>query len=74
MSKEAKMKNKEAIDLIDEIYKLQNVIIKKANTELISDVDFSIKIALKDIIYLCGITQDKVVSAIDKLTAKDEYL
>lgn len=69
------MKNKEAIDLLDEIYKLQDTIIKKANTELTeSGVDFSIKIALKDIIYIYGITQDKAINAMHKLTIEDEAL
>lgn len=68
------MKNKEAIDLLDDIYKMQDVITKKANTELLAEVDFSIKIALKDIIYIFGITQDKAINAIHKLTTKDECL
>lgn len=69
------MKHKEAIDLIDDIYKLQNAIIKKANTELVSSgVDLSIKIALRDIIKLCGITQDKAINAMHKLTIDDEAL
>lgn len=69
------MKNKEAIDLIDEIYKMQDTIIKKANTELVSSgVDLSIKIALKDIVHICGITQDKAINAMHKLTIEDEAL
>lgn len=67
-------KQKEAIDLLDEMYKLQDTIIKKANTEILSGVDLSIKIALKDIIKICEITQDKAINAIHKLTAKDETL
>lgn len=68
------MENKEVIDLLDEMYKMQDVIIKKANTELLAEVDFSIKIALKDIIYICGITQDKAINAMHKLTIEDETL
>ena len=68
------MKDKEVIDLIDEMQKHQNIIIKKANTELLEEVDFSIKIALKDIIYICGITQDKAINAMHKLTIEDETL
>ena len=69
------MENKEAIDLIDEMYKLQDAIIKKANTELVSSgVDLSIKIALRDIIKLCDVTQDKAINAMHKLTIEDEAL
>jgi len=68
------MKNKEAIDLINEIYKLQETIIKKANTEILSGVDLSLKIALKDIIKICEITQDKAVDAIHKLTIEDDSI
>lgn len=69
------MENKEAIDLLDEMYKLQDAIIKKANTELVSSgVDLSIKIALRDIIHICDVTQDKAINAIHKLTIEDEAL
>ena len=69
------MDKNEVIDLIDNIYKLQDTIIKKANTELVeSGVDLSIKIALRDIVYICGITQDKAINAMHKLTVEDEYL
>ena len=67
-------KNKEAINLIDEIYKLQDTIIKKANTEILSGVYLSTKIELKDIIKICEITQDKSINAIHKLTIEDEAL
>src|SRR5690606_6230124 len=68
------MKNKEAIDLLDEMYKLQDTIIKKANTEILSGVYLSTKIELKDIIKICEITQDKAINAIHKLTIEDEAL
>ena len=69
------MDKNEVIDLIDNIYKLQDTIIKKANTELVeSGVDLSIKIALRDIVYICGITQDKAINAMHKLTVEDETL
>ena len=67
-------KHKEVINLLDDIHKLQDTIIKKANTEILSGVDLSVKIALKDIIKICGITQDKAINAMHKLTIEDEYL
>jgi hypothetical protein len=65
---------KEAIDLLDEVYKLQESIIGNANSALLSGVYLSTKIELKDIIKMCEITQDKAVDAIHKLTNKDEAL
>ena len=67
-------KHKEVINLLDDIHKLQDTIIKKANTEILSGVDLSVKIALKDIIKICGITQDKAINAMHKLTIEDETL